>query len=333
MTASTPVAPSATRRPARGSAMVSTSRAGELNRARVLTTLYANGPLPRPELARLTGSTRATIGQIVQPLLDQGVLEELEPLASGAQGGKPARPLWFSESGWPVGAMLVLPGGVKAAVVTAGGTVLAVTTSAFRPDATPETVSRQLVSVMRKAIARAGVAVHGIGVAVGGMVDTETGEVVRSDLAPVLNGLPVARIVGEDTSVPTYVDLHPRAQALGDLLFGVGRGETSFTSLYVGEGIGAGFIVDGALHRGARGAGGEIGHTVVDLGGPLCQCGLRGCWEALANSRWLREAARARGLRLRPGRRAAWTARTWSSWPRPTRRPANCWRSTPTTSR
>jgi len=79
---------------ARGSSIVSASLAGELNRARVLKTLYAHGPLPRPELARLTGSTRATIGQIVQPLLDDGVLEELEPLASGVQGGKPARPLW-----------------------------------------------------------------------------------------------------------------------------------------------------------------------------------------------------------------------------------------------
>ena len=99
-----------------------------------------------------------------------------------------------------------------------------------------------------------------------------------------------------DTRVPTYVDLHPRAQALGDLLFGAGRGEASFASVYVGAGIGAGFIFDGALHRGARGAGGEVGHAVVDRAGPVCQCGQRGCWEALVNRRWVLRAATAAGL-------------------------------------
>lgn len=276
--------------------MVSASLAGEINRARVLKTLYANGPLPRPELARLTGSTRATIGQIVTPLIDDGLLCELEPLASGAQGGKPARPLWFSDDGWPVGAVLVLPQGVKAAVVTAGGRVLAVTASAFPEDVDADGVTRRILATVRRTTAKAAVPLHGIGIAVGGMVDTEAGEIVRSDLAPVLNGLPVARLVEADAGVPAYLDLHPRAQALGDLLFGPGRGEQSFCSVYVGDGIGAGFILDGALHRGPRGAGGEVGHAVFDRSGPQCRCGLRGCWEAMANRRWLRDAADAAGL-------------------------------------
>ncbi|WP_143448536.1 ROK family protein [Kineosporia sp. A_224] len=294
MGTSTPSAPP--RRPPRASAMVSASLAGELNRARVLKTLYANGPLPRPELARLTGSTRATIGQIVTPLLDDGLLEELEPLASGVQGGKPARPLWFSDSGWPVGAMLVLPQGVKTAVVTAGGRVTAVTASSFPADVDADGVTRRVTAAMRKTMARAGVALHGIGIALGAMVDTEAGTVVRAGLAPVLDGLPLAQVVQADTGVPAYLDQDTRAQALGDLLFGAGRGESSFASVYVGAGIGAGFIFEGALHRGARGAGGEVGHAVVDRDGPLCRCGRRGCWEVLANRQALHAAAQAAGL-------------------------------------
>jgi predicted NBD/HSP70 family sugar kinase len=290
----TPAEPRA--RATRRSAIVSASFAGELNRARVLKTLYAHGPLPRPELARLTGSTRATIGQIVQPLLDDGLLEELEPLASGVQGGKPARPLWFSGDGWPVGAVLVLPRGVKAAVVTAGGRVSAVTSSAFPAGADADELTRRISTTLRRTAAKSGVALHGIGIAVGGMVDTEAGEIIRMDLAPVLNGLPIGRIVEADTHVPTYVDLQPRAQALGDLLFGAGRGETTYASVYIGEGVGSGFIFDGALHRGVRGAGGEVGHVVVDRGGPQCPCGLRGCWEALVNRRWVQRAAAEAGL-------------------------------------
>lgn len=284
-------------RAGRASAMVSTARAGELNRARVLKTLYAHGPLPRPELARLTGSTRATIGQIVQPLLDDGVLEERDPIASGARGGKPARPVWFSDDGWPVGAVLLLPDSAQAALVTAGGRIISAAAAAFDPRQGDHAhVVDHLTECLREVTSGAAAPLRGIGIAVGGMVDTQTGHVVRVGLAPGLDGLPIGPGIADRTGVPTFVDLQPRAQALGDQLFGAGRGVEDFCSVYIGEGIGAGFILDGALHRGARGAGGEVGHAVVDVRGAVCTCGLTGCWETIAATRWLRAEAAARGL-------------------------------------
>lgn len=281
----------------RRSAMVSTMLAGELNRARVLKTLYAVGPLSRSELARLTGSTRATIGQIVQPLLDQGLLEEHEAVASGVHGGKPPRPIWFSHGGWTVGAILLLPEGAQVALVTAGGQIQASTTLSYDlADQDQTVIAGKLAEAITELTSQAKTPVRGIGIAVGGMVDTDTGTIVRVDLAPWQNGLAIGPLIAERTGIPAYVDLQPRAQALGDLLFGQGRGETSFCSLYVGEGIGAGFIIDGDLYRGARGAGGEVGHTVVDAHGERCFCGLDGCWETVASLRWLRDAARGRGL-------------------------------------
>jgi predicted NBD/HSP70 family sugar kinase len=279
------------------SAMVSTSRAGELNRARLLKTLYAYGPLARPELARLTGSTRATIGQIVQPLIDEDVLEEHVPVSSGARGGKPARPVWFSDDGWPVAAVLLLPDRAQAALVTASGRIVTAVEVKFKPrKGNHDVIVRRVVECLNRVIAAATSPLRGIGIAVGGMVDTETGSVVRVDLAPGLNGLAIGPEVTRNTGLPTFVDLQPRAQALGDLLFGPGRGEDNLCSVYIGDGIGAGFILDGALHRGARGAGGEVGHAVVDLQGTLCACGLTGCWETLAATRWLRAAAAARAM-------------------------------------
>jgi predicted NBD/HSP70 family sugar kinase len=138
--------------------------------------------------------------------------------------------------------------------------------------------------------------VRGIGIAVGGMVDTQTGHIVRVGLVPGFDGLPVGPMIAQSLGVPAFVDNQARAQVLGDFLFGPGRGEESFCSVYVGEGVGAGYILDGALHRGARGAGGEVGHTTVDLRGPVCRCGLTGCWEALTSTRWLRGEAASRGL-------------------------------------
>lgn len=291
------VAAGSANRASKRSAMVSTARAGELNRARVLKTLYAHGPLARPELARLTGSTRATIGQIAQPLIDEGVLEEHDPVASGARGGKPARPVWFSDDGWPVGAVLLLPDGAQAALVTASGRIVTAASVKFEPgQANHELIVRQVTECLNKVIALATAPLRGIGIAVGGMVDTQTGDVVRVDLAPELNCLPLGPDIARNTGIAAFVDLQPRAQALGDLLFGAGRGEENLCSVYVGEGIGAGFILDGALHRGARGAGGEVGHAVVDLHGKLCTCGFTGCWETMAATRWIRAEATARGL-------------------------------------
>jgi predicted NBD/HSP70 family sugar kinase len=284
-------------RPPVGSSLVSTLLAGQFNRARVLKTLYAHGPLPRAELARLTGSTRATIGQIVHPLLAEGLLEEQDPLASGAQGGKPARPVWFSDEGWLIGAVCMLPDGARAALVSASGTVLTTSTVTFDAGAVDQAaIVDRVVTALNDVSAHATSLLRGIGIAVGGMVDTETGQVIRVSLAPSLDGLPIAPMVAEQTGVAAYVDLHPRAQALGDLWFGSGRGIPSFSSVYVGEGIGAGFIMDGVLHRGPGGAGGEVGHTRVDVHGARCHCGLVGCWETIAALPWLRAEARRRGL-------------------------------------
>lgn len=144
----------------------------------------------------------------------------------------------------------------------------------------------------------------GVGIAVGGMVDTDTGTIVQVNLAPALSGLPLGPMVADRVGLPTHLDLHPRARALGDRWFGQGRGVGSFASIYTGEAIGVGLVLDGVVHRGPAGAGGEIGHTVVQRGGQKCRCGQRGCWETIATHRWLRAEAARRQL---PGARTMTT--------------------------
>lgn len=278
----------------RAPTLISPSRAGEVNRSRVLQSLYDVGPLSRADLARLTGVTRATIGSIVQPMIDQGLLSEGEPLPTGATGGKPARPLWFSPTGRPIAAAHLLPGHVEAALVSPSGTVL--TTSHGRyPANTRDTgsVLDCLIDCLTEVLPADAAAVVGIGIAVGGMVDTDTGAIVRINMAPGLTGMQLGSLVATRLALPVHIDLHPRAQALGDRWFGQGRGLRSFASIYTGEAIGVGLVLDGTIHRGPAGSGGEIGHTTVDLNGEVCRCGQQGCWETIATHRWLRaEAAR-----------------------------------------
>lgn len=278
--------------------LISRDNAGVINRGRVLQALYDTGPLSRADLARLTGVTRAVIGRIVQDMIDEALLAELPAQSSSNSGGKPPRPLWFSVEAPPALTAHLLPESVEVGLVSAGGEVLERTQAPTAGATGGDSVTATLCRVLRSVLDKSNRAPLGIGIAVGGMVDTETGSIVRVNLAPELDGLELGPRVERESGLPVWLDQHPRAQALGDRWFGQGRGRSSFASLYVGEAIGAGLVIDGAVHRGRAGSGGEVGHTTVQLDGRECRCGRTGCWETIAAHDWLREQARA--LRL-PG--------------------------------
>ncbi len=292
-----PVARGAYRPPVRaGSAprLISQSVTGRLNRTRLLQILYDVGPSSRAELARLAEVTKTTIGSIVQPLIDEGILVEGPPQRVGGQAGKPARPIWFSPSGRPIVAVHVGPGMVRAALVSPVGSILAQSSGEFSPvRASHEQILDCIADCVESVLPADGPAALGVGIGVGGMVDTDEGRIIEVNLAPRLSGLPLGPLLSHRVGLPVHLDLHPRVQALGDRWFGAGRRVSTFASVYCGEAIGAGFVMDGSVHRGEGGAGGEVGHTIVDLGGAICRCGRRGCWETIATHRWLRSQAAA----------------------------------------
>lgn len=279
------------------SRLITPTRVGEANRARVLQALYELGPQSRASLARALNVPRGTVQAIVQPLLDTGLLAEQDPVASSAAGGKPARPLWFAPTAPPIAAAHLLPGVIRAALVSADGQVLADSEATYRASTKDsDSVMELAADCIADVIGRATTRPLGVGIAVGGMVDVDAGTIVEINLAPGLHGAPLGRVVAERLDLPTHIDLHPRVQALGDLWFGAGKGRGSFVSLYTGEAVGAGFVIDGRIHRGPAGLGGEVGHTTIAVDGERCRCGQYGCWETLATYRWLRPQAKLSGL-------------------------------------
>jgi predicted NBD/HSP70 family sugar kinase len=267
---------------------------GDVNRSRVLRAFCDHGPLSRADLARLAGVPRATIGAIIQGLLDDGLLEESEPDRASGRVGKPARPLWFRREAPLSAAVAFGSSSVEAALVNARGEVLR------RHDVPmdPATVKApQLSDAVLRALAPVIPAdaegVLGIGVAVPGVCDTTTATVVGSSQLPGATGRGLADALQRAYGLPVLVDNDARAQALGEKWFGEGRGVASFAAVQTGRGLGVGLVLDGVLFRGADGMTGELGHTCVDPTGEICLCGLRGCWETVATLRWLRaEGAR-----------------------------------------
>ena len=193
--------------------------------------------------------------------------------------------------------VLLMPGTVRAGLVDLSGAVLAEET---RPIPTRAEHRDAVIPAIEQAIDRVLGQGHrpplGIGLAAGGMVDTDRRLIVASNLAPAFNGLPLGSAIGRRFQLPVVLDHHPRALLVGDRWFGKGRGLREFAVIYTGEVLGGALYLDGQLRRGAFGAGGELGHTFVQVDGALCSCGRRGCWDTIATLGWLRREAAHAGL-------------------------------------
>jgi predicted NBD/HSP70 family sugar kinase len=270
---------------------------GSTNRGRVLQSLFDLGPTSRAELARLAGVNRATISGIVQPMIDDALLVEIDAIPANSGGGKPAKPLWFSPDARPICGVLLMPDAVHSCLVSLEGKILA-EDRILLPSGYGEAASimNAVIECVTMTLGRAERPPLGIGVAVGGMVDTDRGSIVAINLAPALDGYPLAEELQRHFDMHTLLDHHPRALLVGDRWFGKGRGVRQFAVVYTGEVLGGAFYLDGHLYRGTAGAGGELGHTFVQLDGEVCRCGRRGCWDTIATLGWLRRQALQMGL-------------------------------------
>lgn len=152
-------------------------------------------------------------------------------------------------------------------------------------DGDPERVVAVIEAAMAETLAKTGIEaplLTAVGIAIPGVVEPEAGRVV---VTPNLSlaGVAIGPRLEEKLGVPVAVGNDCNLGALGEKWLGAARHADSLVAIFVGTGIGAGCVQDGKLWRGARESAGEIGHIVLQVGGPECGCGNRGCFEALAS--------------------------------------------------
>ncbi|MFE2514371.1 ROK family protein [Streptomyces mirabilis] len=284
------------------------------NAALVLDLLRTagEGGISRLELAERTGLTPQAVSKITARLRADGLAAEAGRRAS--TGGKPRTVLRLvPEAGHAVGLHLDRDE-VTVVLCDLTGAVVAERRVPLDLGAGAEAVVESAAGEVEALLARAGVSVLGVGVALPGPLDHARGVLHRVTGFPEWDGFPLRDALAGRLGVPVVVDKDTNAAALGIAVVGSGAGALgggasgsagaagssaaagpsgssgssgpsspleSFAYLHLGTGLGAGLVIGGGVHRGARTGAGEFGHQVIQLDGPPCGCGNRGCIEAL----------------------------------------------------
>ncbi|MFI2366914.1 ROK family protein [Streptomyces sp. NPDC018833] len=252
------------------------------NAALVLDLLRTAGKagISRIELAERTGLTPQAVSKIVGRLREEGLAAEAGRRAS--TGGKPRTVLRLLPSAGHAVGLHLDRDELTAVLLDLSGTRIATRTAPLDLGAGADAVLAGAAAEVWKLVAAAGGGggprVLGVGVAMPGPLDHSTGVPHRVTGFPEWDGYPLRDALATRLRLPVVLDKDTNAAALGLALRGPGD---SFAYLHLGTGLGAGLVLGGELYRGARTGAGEFGHQVVQLDGPVCDCGNRGCIEAL----------------------------------------------------
>ncbi|WP_406435792.1 ROK family protein [Streptomyces sp. NBC_00631] len=265
---------------------------GQASAGDLLELVRSGRAVTRGALQQATGLSRATVGHRLDRLFRAGWLREGAggPVDSPL-GGRPSITLEFDDSHAVVLAADLETRHARAAVLSLTGEILAEHSGTLviqdGPDAVLGDLGHWFAELLEKAGRRAR-EVCGIGLAVPGPVDMETGRVVQPPIMPGWDGYDIrARLARAFTEhagappVPVLVDNDANLLAYGEQRTGY-PDCSAFVLVKVSTGIGAGVVMDGSVYRGIDGGAGDIGHIRVGADAQ-CRCGSYGCLAAVAS--------------------------------------------------
>ncbi|MGI5506902.1 ROK family transcriptional regulator [Lentzea sp. CA-135723] len=238
---------------------------------RTVLRLVRSGALSRASIAEETGLTPQAVSKIVARLISAGLLEETGAVRDGARG-KPRRSLRLAAEGAYAYGAYVDRDELRVVKLDLTGEVVSSSVVPLPPMFTPDDVLSALEPLV----------VHdpkvlGLGIGIAGPLDFRDGVVSPNGL-PGWNAVPLRALAAERLGLPVVVDKDTNAAVLAEAWR---RPLQDAALVFVGTGLGVGLFLGGEVHRGARSGAGEFGHTTIQLDGPLCVCGRRGCIEAV----------------------------------------------------
>jgi len=246
------------------------------NRRLVLQQVFNDSNTTRADIARATGLTPATVSHLIAELLDEGLV--IETGTGSSAGGKPPTLLDLNAGAQSLISIDLSDGTLTGSILDLRGTKTHLTAPplAFGRG---DIAVQQLFDAIDTLFAATSTPVLGLGIGTPGVVESDGTVIEASNLG--WRNIPLGRLLSDRYDVPVSVLNNSRAAALAEYSFG-GHDAENLVVVKIGNGIGAGIVIDGRIHRGEDSAAGEIGHVVVDPDGPECFCGKFGCLETVA---------------------------------------------------
>ncbi len=249
------------------------------NETQIVNLIRRSGLISRAEIAKNTGLTPPAVTNIINKLQEGGMIRE--HMVGESSGGR--RPLLLKIN--PDIARIVILH-VRSEKIM--GYVVDPDLNIHHREiqnikkCSKETVLEYLLAMLERCLQASAVSVVAVGVVVRGPVRLREG---ISVFAPNIGwrNVPLKYIIEEKTGLPTFVENDSRALTNGEYYYGSLKDAQSMVLLKVSHGIGGGIIFNGKLYRGVNDSAGEVGHTTIDVTGPLCSCGNYGCLEAMAS--------------------------------------------------
>jgi predicted NBD/HSP70 family sugar kinase len=267
-------------------------------RSRVFQVLAGHNRISRPEIARITGLSRATVALVADELMEAGLVTESG--AGSPKGGRPPIILQFLPSAaCAIGASLydyawrIVATDLSSHVIDRETEVLPDRSAAGALSALSDGIAR-----LRKRLEPDRL-LPVLGIGPPGLVDMEKG-IIRSAVDLGWREVDLATEISRRTGMAVAAANRSKAGALA-VLWRVAKRETA-NLIYVslGTGVAAGIILEGRLFTGSNSSAGELGHMTVLPDGPLCECGNKGCLQQLVSEQAIENAAR-RAMRNHPG--------------------------------
>lgn len=264
-----------------------------INRSVLLRQLRAQPGLSRAQLATESGLTKSTVSLLVRELIDEGWVTETDVTTTQTQG-RPSTPLHIDTRSRGLIGVEVAVEALRVVGVSLNGQVLCAAEEALN-GTKPDDVCRQaarLIARTYKQLQQRNIEALGVGVGLPGAFDEATGMLRFApnlgwrnvDLMP-----PIAEALAKAKLPELKVHLQNEADtaALSEYEFSDGDAKDSLIFVTCGVGVGAGIVLNDRLFTGVQGMAGEIGHNILQIDGPLCSCGRRGCAETFFGARTL----------------------------------------------
>lgn len=251
----------------------------------ILNVIRNKGQVTKQEIARYLNFNLTTITNLVNELLiSYKLLQEVGDNVSTG-GRKPKLYQININSGNIIGLDI---GGENLRIVMCDimGNVISSLTSRSQYNGNREKLIDGILNLIEKIIANAGYnksSILGIGISISGIVDSDSENIIYCPNIDGLDNFPIKNFLESKTDFPVFVDDSVRCMAIAEKHYGIAKEYDNFLFISLGKGIGMGIYVNGKIYRGSMGLSGELGHITVDEDGPLCNCGNKGCLEAIAS--------------------------------------------------